>query len=277
MLFVTARAVGCVALVHGSPVALAPAQLLLLPEADVYVSWGEWDLALRLRALQTGRLLSEMEQLQDELLCAHTPPGGRVVALGGSDRAVQLWKKTVDTTAHLSLRATLYGHDGSVTCVHVCEQYSVAVSGSADCTCIVWDLNRLRYIRSIVLPLPVEAVAVSPESGDIFVATRGHVYLFSINGESLGSAPCAETLTCALFAAAVGGDCARIMAGAKSGALVVFDAGDLTRSWFRPGATTAALLCLALDDSCTSVVSGSADGCVQRWANTDGFNESLGI
>lgn len=37
----------------------------------------------------------------------------------------------------------LRGHTGPVNSLVSCKPYSIVVSGSADCTCIIWDTNRL--------------------------------------------------------------------------------------------------------------------------------------
>jgi hypothetical protein len=63
-------------------------------------------------------------------------------------------------------------------------------------TCIVWDLNRLMYVRSIVLGGTVRVVAISSVNGRIFTASDREqdccLRLWTINGRLLGEAMCAK-------------------------------------------------------------------------------------
>lgn len=40
----------------------------------------------------------------------------------------------------------LYGHTAEITSLFVCKPYSIMISVSKDGTCIIWDLNRYKYI-----------------------------------------------------------------------------------------------------------------------------------
>lgn len=40
----------------------------------------------------------------------------------------------------------LYGHTAEITSLLVCKPYSIMISVSKDGTCIIWDLNRYKYI-----------------------------------------------------------------------------------------------------------------------------------
>ena len=43
----------------------------------------------------------------------------------------------------------LRGHEGPITCLVACKPYSIVVSGSTDCTCIIWDINRSGDVHMI--------------------------------------------------------------------------------------------------------------------------------
>ncbi len=49
----------------------------------------------------------------------------------------------------VSFLGTLNGHDGAVTCIKASSEFSVIVSGSVDRSCIVYDSNRVRFVRSL--------------------------------------------------------------------------------------------------------------------------------
>ena len=42
----------------------------------------------------------------------------------------------------LGSRVRLHGHKDSITCIELCQAFSIVVSGSRDRTAIIWDLNR---------------------------------------------------------------------------------------------------------------------------------------
>jgi WD40 repeat protein len=64
-----------------------------------------------------------------------------------------------------ALAQTLCGHLGPISCVAVSRAYSIVVSGSSDKTCIVWDLNRLNYVRQLSQhDGPILEVAISDTS-----------------------------------------------------------------------------------------------------------------
>ena len=56
----------------------------------------------------------------------------------------------------------LYGHTNSVVCLATSKTYRVVVSGSADATCILWDLNKMTFIRQLCPHSgPITALAIS--------------------------------------------------------------------------------------------------------------------
>ena len=42
----------------------------------------------------------------------------------------------------LGSRVRLHGHRDYITCMKLCQAFSIVVSGSWDTTAIIWDLNR---------------------------------------------------------------------------------------------------------------------------------------
>lgn len=49
----------------------------------------------------------------------------------------------------IEFAAILDGHRDAVTCIKTSSSWSVVISGSKDHTCIIWDLNRLQFVRSL--------------------------------------------------------------------------------------------------------------------------------
>eukprot|EP00638_Chattonella_subsalsa_P009340 CAMPEP_0117748650 /NCGR_PEP_ID=MMETSP0947-20121206/9268_1 /TAXON_ID=44440 /ORGANISM="Chattonella subsalsa, Strain CCMP2191" /LENGTH=584 /DNA_ID=CAMNT_0005566405 /DNA_START=94 /DNA_END=1844 /DNA_ORIENTATION=+ len=59
-----------------------------------------------------------------------------VVATGGEDATVQLWKPSM-----ASAQGKLYGHMGAVKCLEICRDKELLYSGSQDNSVSIWDLN----------------------------------------------------------------------------------------------------------------------------------------
>ena len=67
----------------------------------------------------------------------------------------------------------MYGHSGAISMMSVCKPFSILLTASLDTTAIIWDLNRLCYVRSLQDHKdPIQALAVSDTLGDI--ATASH-------------------------------------------------------------------------------------------------------
>ena len=62
----------------------------------------------------------------------------------------------------LQLKQSLHGHTEPVTCVAASSGFNLAVSGSRDRTCIVWDLCRLSFVRQLRGHVaPVAAICIN--------------------------------------------------------------------------------------------------------------------
>lgn len=236
--------VTALAVVRDSPLALPPSRVLLQPDCRHYLSWGHWDLSLRVCSVDSGRVVSVVESNHhDEVLCAHMPPGARVLVTGGSAALVKVWGVSGTGAPGdrgrpgLWLRAQLHGHTGPVLCLALSPEWSVIASGSADGSVILWDLNRLCYIRS--LPAlrelkpgapPVRCVSVAPSNGNVLVIDDSSTLrLWSINGEALArNSSSDQLLSCAMTSGTEGLARNVILTGARSGAVFVWDAWDLS-------------------------------------------------
>ena len=65
-------------------------------------------------------------------------------------QVVNVWEYGKGRTKRsLHLKMPLFGHTEAITCLCASNTYNVAVSGSADRTCILWDLSRLCFLRQL--------------------------------------------------------------------------------------------------------------------------------
>ena len=193
-------------------------KVLIPPTFNRYVAWGFADHSLRIGPYESDRALyvweSELFPPNGEILCS-TVPNSRVIVTAGTNSVISVWRFKGRQALVLSLVQKLYGHTEAVTCLASSASYGIIVSGSRDRTCILWDLNRLVFIRQLgkwwffccfyvfllitffvfllgggPTPLhgcPVAAIAINDLTGDIATCCSTMLYLWTINGELIAS------------------------------------------------------------------------------------------
>ncbi|EDO46742.1 predicted protein, partial [Nematostella vectensis] len=133
-------------------------------------------------------------------------------------------------------RVRLYGHTQAITCLHVCHEFSVVVSAGQDGRAIIWDLNRLSYVRSLTHSNAVTAVSVSRTSGDIATVSNAEsvgeeesdLYLWTVNGRPIAHKTCEITINCLDFSRAPEGLSVNVIAtGLSNGAIRLWSTWDL--------------------------------------------------
>ncbi|XP_019178500.1 PREDICTED: protein SPIRRIG-like isoform X1 [Ipomoea nil] len=157
-----------------------------------YVSWGYPDRSLRFMSYDQDRLLSTHENLHGgyQIQCVSASLDGRLLATGGDDGLICIWRIGKDSgpraVRHLQLEKALCGHTSKITCVDVSQPYMMIVSGSDDCTVILWDLSSMVFVRQLPeFPSPVSAIYVNNLTGEIVTAAGIMLAVWSINGDCL--------------------------------------------------------------------------------------------
>lgn len=126
----------------------------------------------------------------------------------------------------LSIKHSLYAHTDAVTCLAASPAYNVIVSGSRDCTAVVWDLSRGVFVRQLRgHTAPIAAVAVNDLTGDIATCAGTWLHIWSINGDELanvntcvGRADRMQQILCVAFSQTHEWDAANvIMTGSTDG------------------------------------------------------------
>ncbi|GMI66498.1 SPIRRIG, Beach-Domain Homolog A1 [Hibiscus trionum] len=171
---------------------VAGSNTLLKPRTHTkYVAWGFPDRSLRFMSYDQDRLLSTHENLHggNQIQCAGVSHDGHILVTGADDGLVSVWRISEDgprALRRLLLEKVLCGHTAKITCLRVCQPYMLIVSGSDDCTVILWDLSSLVFVRQLPeFPAPVSAVYVNDLSGEIVTAAGILLAVWSINGDCL--------------------------------------------------------------------------------------------
>lgn len=111
---------------------------------------------------------------------------GDWLATGCLDSTIRVWQLASDK---LQYQAVLSGHDGyPITCIDLCTEFSVIVSGSEEGRVLVWDLRSLSFIRHLPTAEdnPVRSVSINSKNGNIMSLLGSQLMLTTINGKVLG-------------------------------------------------------------------------------------------
>ncbi|KAM3836501.1 WD repeat- and FYVE domain-containing protein 4 [Vipera latastei] len=169
--------------------------ILLPPLWNKIFSWGFSDFTCCLADSGSDKKLTVLEAPADwgHCLCAVSPTPGTLVT-SGSSSVVCVWdlcRTTAGATA-LLLKQPLYGHTQPVTCLAASTAYGLLVSGSADGSCIFWDLNRLTCLTRLPAhEAGLSAVAINDSTGEVASCAGTTLCLWTVNGQPLarGEAP----------------------------------------------------------------------------------------
>ncbi|KAM9702573.1 WD repeat- and FYVE domain-containing protein 4 isoform 5-T5 [Dama dama] len=166
-------------------------KMLLPPHWSRTFSWGFDDFSCCLGNYGSDKILVTFENLAawGRCLCAMCPSPTTIIT-SGTSAVVCVWElsMTKGRATGLRLKQALYGHTQAVTCLAASVTFNVLVSGSQDCTCILWDLDHLTHVARLPAHREgVSAVAISDVSGTIVSCAGAHLSLWDVNGQPLAS------------------------------------------------------------------------------------------
>ncbi|PNI21917.1 WDFY4 isoform 3 [Pan troglodytes] len=166
-------------------------KVLLPPLWNRTFSWGFDDFSCCLGSYGSDKVLMTFENLAawGRCLCAVCPSPTTIVT-SGTSTVVCVWElsMTKGRPRGLRLRQALYGHTQAVTCLAASVTFSLLVSGSQDCTCILWDLDHLTHVTR--LPTHREGISAITIS-DVSVWKTEDVKM-SVPGRPAGEEPPAQ-------------------------------------------------------------------------------------
>ncbi|KAL2535697.1 Beige/BEACH domain [Forsythia ovata] len=166
-------------LTFGDKILVASANNLLKPRNLRFITYDQ------------DRLLSTHENLNggNQIQCASASHDGQVLVTGADNGLICVWrigKDGPDIIHRLELEKALCAHTGKITCLQVSQPYMIIVSGSDDCTVILWDLSSLAFVRQLAeFPSPISAIYTNDMTGEIVTAAGVMLAIWSINGDCL--------------------------------------------------------------------------------------------
>ncbi|XP_074663000.1 lysosomal-trafficking regulator-like [Tubulanus polymorphus] len=195
------------------------------------ISWDHNDGILRIRNKKNHPPVNFIHKIgAEEVTCCASLPDCAMIFIGHNTGVIRVYQTTFNENKKCDIQVKghhlcLYGHSGPITTLQVCKTYSIMVSASQDGLCIIWDLNRLSYIRSITdHEAPVLLAVISETLGDIASISReglgSCLQLHTINGDHIATENCHEEINCIAFSTAPEGRSVNLIAGGLSNGLV---------------------------------------------------------
>ncbi|XP_063549090.1 lysosomal-trafficking regulator [Cydia strobilella] len=234
------------------------------------LSWGHSDGVVRLKRRRDAPLepvlrVTPLDQIT-AVATSCTSASCPVVIGHASGRVLVLRPRRGGGAALRARSLALHAHDAHVTDVAVCVPAGLLVTASVDGKIVLWDLNKLTYIRT--LPnrdmLPVTHVAISETLCDVASVHdvtapttstptadddsyekdaenyKSLIRVHTVNGRFVGSVKVAERVTCICYSNAPEGVSVNAIAcGDRSGAVRFYSAWDLRPLGVLPAAHTA--------------------------------------
>ncbi|KAK9472148.1 uncharacterized protein V1510DRAFT_366256 [Dipodascopsis tothii] len=164
-------------------------RMFIPPSFERMVEWGFGDDGVRFKSIETGKLIGHVEQIHQSNITVVKAVDSRTLVTAGYDSTVCVWKiQGTAKSVELQFKACLRGHTSPIISLAVSHSFSAIVSVSEDGRVVVWDLNRLRFVRELrhdnELGL-IRSAAINEITGDILTANESFIHLWTINGESI--------------------------------------------------------------------------------------------
>ncbi|EGC47156.1 conserved hypothetical protein [Histoplasma capsulatum var. duboisii H88] len=178
-------------------------RLNIPPNYDKYIEWGFSDGSVRFYTADTRKLIGHFEHLHIGQLSGALFADSQTLITSGTDCTVSVWSFTSKSkSADLHPKATLFGHRSLVTTLAVSRSFSTILSASKDGKIMLWDLNRLEFVRSLPNGGPVDCARINDATGNIVVCRGNRIGLYTLNGDLLlEQAVCEQADDCILSCA----------------------------------------------------------------------------
>jgi beige protein homolog 1 len=180
-------------------------RLNIPPTYERYMEWGFADGSIRFYSAESRKLLGHFEHLHIGQLSAAIFADSRTLVTSGVDCTVSVWNllpsgKNVD----LQPKSSLFGHRTAVNVLALSRSFSALLSASIDGTVILWDLNRLEFVRVLTRGTPVECARINDVNGNIVLCHGSRIVMYTLNGKMLldqavGNSPDDLVLSCAFY------------------------------------------------------------------------------
>ena len=161
-------------------------RLNIPPSYDKYMEWGFVDGSIRFYSTENQKLMGHFEHLHVGQLSCGTFADSRTLITAGADCTIAVWNvvssaKSVD----LQPKVCLFGHRTPVTVLALSRSCNALLSASSDGEVLLWDLNRLEFVRKVGKGPPVECACINDVTGDVVLCRGSRIAIYTLNGDPL--------------------------------------------------------------------------------------------
>ncbi|KAG8197079.1 hypothetical protein JTE90_004345 [Oedothorax gibbosus] len=202
------------------------------------VSWGHKDGIIRIKLCrdQPAVPLLQGNSVDPVCLCASVPDC-KELFIGHSSGLIYVYSLCLGSLAQTVTQdqppLLLNAHTDSITSIYICKVFSIFVSASKDGSTVIWDLNKLSFVRSLEGHQgAVQLVTVSDTLGDIASSSNtndgSYLSVHTINGEAVGNVKVPDTITALCYSTSPEGISVNLIAtGLHSGNIRLWSSWDL--------------------------------------------------
>ncbi|KAK2748947.1 hypothetical protein FQN57_007230 [Myotisia sp. PD_48] len=165
----------------------AALRLNIPPNYDKYMEWGFSDGSVRFYNAETRKLIGHFEHLHVGQLSCAIFADSQTLITAGTDCTISVWSFSLASrSVDLLPKASLFGHRSPVMVLAVSRSFSTILSASKDGKVMLWDLNRLEFVRALPSDAtPVTCARINDATGNIVVCRNNQINLYTLNGASL--------------------------------------------------------------------------------------------
>lgn len=165
-----------------------PFRVYMPPSYDKYIEWGYADNSIRVFSAvgDSKKQIGLIENTHQGQLSTMMFVDSRMLVTAGEDCVLSIWDVKTSAsskTVSLDAKTSLFGHRQPVSNIAVCRSFSTLLSASTDGTVILWDLNRLEFVRKLTSGRSVQAAVINSVSGDILLIRGQKAALYTLNGD----------------------------------------------------------------------------------------------
>ncbi|KAM6940702.1 lipopolysaccharide-responsive and beige-like anchor protein [Xenentodon cancila] len=237
---------------------------------------GFWDKSFRVYSTDSGKPTQIVFGHRDVVTClarSESYIGGDCYVLSGSrDATLLLWywngkHSSIGEspgTAFITPRAILTGHDCEVTCVSVCAELGLVISGCKEGPCLIHSMNGdlLRTLEGPEHCLLPRLIQSSTEGHCVIYYDKGQFCLFSVNGKLLGHMEVEDGIKAMLLSR----DGQYLLTGGDGGVVSVWQVHDLKQLFTYPGCD-AGIRSMAMSHDQRCIITGMASGSIVLFYN----------
>ncbi|GMR32661.1 hypothetical protein PMAYCL1PPCAC_02856 [Pristionchus mayeri] len=183
----------------------------------------------------------------------------------------------------MGVSSVLLAHSSPVSSLSLCDEYGILVSGCSQGKVVVWDTNRLEFVRVILPSGPaVTSLVVSRVSADIAIvtqATNGYgsrVDLFTVNGDHVGGVDTESVVTCLAMTDLPEGTAINCLGmGMQNGRIRLVDMWcmNVVKEIFHPSYTQP-IISICFSSHARKLLAALSSGRVLCWQNVGGLAKS---